>query len=799
MSTIAEGSRGLTSAQAAERSARLGERRASSATRSARQILRSNTFTLVNGITLAFLVLIAAAQAWHDAVFAVVIAINTLIGVAQEIRAKRKLDRLALLVAPRARVRRDGEVRQLPPEEIVPDDVIDLQPGDQLVADGEVVESRSLSIDESILTGEANPVRKSPGDEVLSGAFCSTGVGVYRVTAVGEESFAARVTAEAQTQRDDLSPLQLEINRLLRLCLVVMIPLAAILIGALYIHGTNFQEAAQTATAGLISIVPEGLVLLTSVTFAAGALRLGRSGALVQRLSSVESLASLDTVCLDKTGTLTDGSLELVEVVPRNAEGFEGARRALARLAGAGSVRSATSDAIEAALGNVEREDVASEVPFSSAWKWSGVMFSDGDALVLGAPEALGAAGFADEIARRQATRQRVLVFGRARSLPEVEPDAEEADPPSGFEPMGLAVLEERMRPEAASVIAFLEEQGVDVKILSGDAPATVEAVARAAGFSNTRSMAGVDLPDDPEALADVAERVAVFGRVTPEDKRALIDALRSRGRFVAMVGDGVNDVPAMKRAQVAISFGHGSPIARGSADIVLLEGDFSAIPSGIREGRRILANIRRVAKLFVVKSAFAATLILTVGVAGAAYPLLPRHLSLAALFTVGVPAFALALAPNTGEDASNATFLRDLLRFSLPAGVVSALAVLTSYGATTSLPGRTIADARSVSLLVLVLTGLYLVLLLEDEAMAESKVRARGVIVLMAALLVGLVAALSDPTLRSFFAVTGLGPPEVLLAILGAVFAVGALGILGFPAPLVVVRFLRRVRPALP
>ena len=570
------------------------------------------------------------------------------------------------------------------------------------------------------------------------------------------------------------------------------------LYGALYVHGTSFREAAQTATAGLISIVPEGLVLLTSVTFAAGALRLGRSGALVQRLASVEALASLDTVCLDKTGTLTDGSLELVDVVPATAEAETDARATLARMASAGSVRSATSDAIEAALGNAGREHLVAEVPFSSAWKWSGVSFSDGDTIVLGAPEALGAGGFGEEIARRQATRQRVLVFGRARGLPVVEADAESADPPDGFRPLGLAVLEERMRPEAASVVAFLEDQGVDVKILSGDAPATVEAVARAAGFSNTSAIAGADLPTDPEALADVAERVAVFGRVTPEDKRALVEALRSRGRFVAMVGDGVNDVPAMKRAQVAISFGHGSPIARGSADIVLLEGDFSAIPSGIREGRRILANIRRVAKLFVVKSAFAATLILTVGVAGAAYPLLPRHLSLAALFTVGIPAFALALAPNTGEDPSETSFVRDLLRFSIPAGVVSALAVLASYGATKSLPHRTIADARSVSLLVLVLTGLYLVLLLEDEAMAQSRVRASGVIVLMAALLAGLILALSAPTLRSFFAVTSMGVPEVLLAVLGAVFAVGALGLLGFPAPLVVRRFLRRATPSL-
>ena len=356
---------------------------------------------------------------------------------------------------------------------------------------------------------------------------------------------------------------------------------------------------------------------------------------------------------------------------------------------------------------------------------------------------------------------------------------------PPGFVPLGIVVLRERLRSDAIEVVQFLRDEGVDLKVMSGDAPATVEAVARAVGFENTTTMAGPDVPTDPEGLAEAAERTAVFARVTPEQKQALVQALTDSGRYVAMVGDGVNDVPAMKAARISIALGSGSQIAKGISDIVLISGDYRSIPRGIAEGRRILSNIRRVAKLFVVKSAFAATLILTVGLAGSAYPLLPRHLSLAALFTVGIPSFALALAPSRGRPPS-LDFVKDLLRFSVPGGVVSALAVLAAYGATKSLPDRTLEDARTVAVIVLVLTGLYLILLLEDEAIEESSQRAMGVAVLMVSLLAGFIACFSLPGTREFFELSVPGPIEVLLALLATCFAIGALGLLGFRAPLV-------------
>jgi P-type E1-E2 ATPase len=774
---------GLTSAEAATRLAAAGPRDGPDGSRSARSIVRANVLTLVNGITLAFLVLIAAAGAWNDAIFAGVIAVNTVIGITQELLAKRKLDHLALLIAPRARVRRDGVEQEIAPEGLVVDDVVELGPGDQVVADGVVLAASSLAIDESILTGESDAIGKAPGEQVLSGAYCTAGSGLYRVTAVGGDAFASRLTAEAREAGRRLSTLQLEINRLLRALVLLMLPLAAILVFALSVHHTAFREAAQTATAGLISIVPEGLVLLASITFAAGAVRIARFGALAQQLNAIESLASVDTVCIDKTGTLTDGTLELAEVIPAAGVEDAAARHLLARIAAAGHVRSATSDAIAAALGGGP-EEIVSEIPFSSRWKWSGARFADGTTLVLGAPEVLGAGALAADAEDRQRRRGRVLVFGRVEGLPPAPEAGADVPLPERFMVCGLAVLQERIRPDAVETLAFLAREGIDVKVVSGDAPATVAAVAEAVGLAGGTAIAGPDLPSDPTALEGAALAHGVFARTTPEQKRELVAALIRRGRYVAVIGDGVNDVPAMKAARIAVALGSGSQIARGVADIVLVTDDFGAIPRGIVEGRRILANVRRVAKLFVVKSAFAATLILTVGVSGAAYPLLPRHLSLAATFTVGLPAFALALASSSGRP-KELSFLRDLARFSVPAGCASALAVLAGYAATRALPGRTVADARTVAVIILVLTGLYCVLLLEDDAMARSRVRRGSVLALMGALIAGLALAFALAPVRHFFALAQVGAVEVLLAVLAATFTVGVLGLFGFRAPL--------------
>ena len=786
---------GLTTAQVEERRRALGEPEHDRTSIPLRAIIRRNVFTLINLITLGFLVLILIAGAWKDALFAGVIVINTLIGIVQEVRAKKTLDRLALLIAPRATVRRDGTTSEILADEVVPDDIVQLQPGDQIVADGEIVAARGLAIDESILTGESDHVTRRPGDTVYSGSYCTAGAGVYRVTAVGSEAYANRLTSAAKQVKDQRSPLQLDIDRLLRALLLSMIPLSAALLIAFRIHGTELQQAAETATAGLISVVPEGLILLTSITFALGAVKMGRAGALVQRLNAVESLAGVDTICVDKTGTLTDGTLRLDRVVAAPESTEEDVRRLVGRLAASAEIRSGSSDAIAAEI-PLAAEPVLAELPFSSRWKWSGVQLAD-TTIVLGAPEILGAGALAQAVTEFQEQRGRVLVVGTASGLPPLPEDDDEPLPlPFAFKPVGLIVLEEQMRTDAAEVVGFFRAQGVDLKVISGDAPRTVEAVAAAAGFGDTTAISGADLPlGDLEAMGDVAVAHSVFGRITPEQKRELVDALRRRGRYVAMIGDGVNDVPAMKAARMSIALGSGSQIAKGISDMVLLNGSFSSLPQGVAEGRRILSNIRRVAKLFVVKSSFAAVLILTIGVAGEAYPLLPRHLSLAGAFTVGIPAFLLAVAPSVGLPPT-VPFLRDLLRFSVPAGIVSAIGVLAAYGITRSIPGHDLEDARSAALLVLIFIGYYLILLLEDDAIEQSHVRAWGVGVLMACLIIGILGAYYIPFVADFFLIS---PPDFTewLVILGSVgIAIGILGALGFRAPLFLRGLFRRTPP---
>ena len=462
-----------------------------------------------------------------------------------------------------------------------------------------------------------------------------------------------------------------------------MVPIAAGLLVALHLHRTPIREAVSTATAGCVTLVPEGLVLLASVAFAVGAARMARRGALVQRLSAVESLAGVDVVCVDKTGTLTDGTLALDEIVPLGGHSEAEVRAELGAFATSLAGRNPTADAIADALGGVVLR-VQVEVPFSSRWKWSGLTLRSGETQVLGAPDVLlgqlaDAGSIAALVDPRAREQRRVLLFARA-STPLAEPGDGEPVVPR-LEAIGLVALTERMRDHTSETIAFMHGAGIAVKVISGDGPVTVEAVARAAGLQTTgRVITGPELPREPRELGMAAERCVVFARIQPEQKRALVEALVRNGRRVAMVGDGVNDVPALKASQVAIALGSGSQIAKGVADLVLVGLNFAAIPAAVEEGRKILRNVRRVAKLFVAKSVFAAVLILTVGIAGGAYPFLPRQLSLAAAFTVGLPTFFLALAPPPPERAGRG-FLREILAFAVPAGMVLGFAVLLGHG----------------------------------------------------------------------------------------------------------------------
>ncbi|UJA19546.1 HAD-IC family P-type ATPase [Thermoleophilia bacterium SCSIO 60948] len=708
---------GLTSAEAARRLSELGEREPPSS-RSVASIVVANVVTPFNAIIGVFFILILSLQLWADAIFGFIAMVNSAIGIRSELKAKRTLDELALLVAPRARVIRDGRDVELRAEEVVPGDIVRVEPGDQLIADGPVRSSRGLQMDESLLTGEADGIAKAPGDRMMSGSFCVSGSGTYELDAVREDSYAERLAGEAREFRHPPSPLQQEINRILLATVIVLVPLAALVLFSFNARSVPFVEAAQTATAGLVTLVPEGLVLLMSVTFALAAQRLARRETLVQQIAATEALASVDTICVDKTGTLTDGSLDLVAIVAPDGAPNGSAERALARFAASAGERNRTLGVI-AERHPAPAEPVVAEVPFSSRWKWSGMTLGGPDprTYVLGAPDVLAEAGalvlpgeLAASLREHTHAGRRVVAFGRAERLP----DDPASEPAPSLEPIALVVLSERLRPDALETVEFMRSQAVDLKLISGDARETVTAVAAAVGIPpGAGVIEGSRLPTERHELARAAENNTVFCRITPEQKKTLVAALSDRGRFTAMIGDGVNDVPALKSAKLAVAMGSGAQITKGIADIVLLSDAFSMLPRAVAEGRRIARNIHRLGRLYLTKSVYAGVLIALTAILGLTFPFLPRHLTVAALLTIGIPSFLLAILPSEGP-LYRGRLLRSLSAFAFPAGIASAIASLASFWLVDGLFGGSIEEGRTAATTTLVVVGLAFILLLE-------------------------------------------------------------------------------------
>jgi magnesium-transporting ATPase (P-type) len=761
--------RGLSSAEASKRLRQLGPPPETSS-RSTASIIAGNVFTLFNAIIGVFFVLILSLGLLADAVFGLIAIVNSYIGIRQELRAKRTLDELAVLVAPHAKVVRDGSVQELGAEEVVPGDLVRVEPGDQLVADGEVVDSRGMTLDEAMLTGEAEGVRKAAGDQALSGSFCLAGSGSYQVDAVREESYAGRLAGEAKAFRHPPSPLQDEVNRVIVACTYVMIPLAAILLLTLQVRNVDLIEAAQTATAGLVTLIPEGLVLLMSVTFAYAAVRLAGRDTLVQQMSATESLAAVDTICVDKTGTLTDGELRLIGVETADGIDPEEAGRALGRFAASAGDRNRTLEAIASEY-PARAATVSGEVPFSSVWKWSGLRFGR-HSYVLGAPDVLeraGALSLPPDLRRRleqeTSAGRRVVAFGES---PEPLPD----DPASAAPPLkavALVVLEETLRPDAAETIAFIREEDVDLKLISGDARATVTAVAYGVGVSrDARVIDGSELPDDPEGLAAAAERHSIFCRIAPEQKRALVAALRESGRYTAMIGDGVNDVPALKQARLAVAMGSGAQVTKGIADVVLLKDQFARLPEAIAEGRKIARNIHRLGRLYLTKTVYAAALIMLVAVPGFAFPFLPRHLTLAAFITIGVPSFVLALMPSDGP-LYRGRLLRALAAFAVPAGLATALGSILSFFLVDTVFGGSLQAGRTAATTTLIVLGLSFVLLLERGPGREHIAIQSNMLVMIIALAGLFAGILGIGPLRDFFEMELLTSGQWFISLLSA------------------------------
>jgi magnesium-transporting ATPase (P-type) len=743
---------GLTEVEASRRLAERGPPAPPATSRSTASIVRANVLTPFNAILAVLGVLTLVFADWRDALFLFIIVANSGIGIWQELRAKRSLDRLASLVAPKATVVRDGATRDVAVGEVVKGDLVQIQAGDQVVADGPVSESAGLALDESILTGESRPIQRSPGEEVRSGSFAVEGAGSYTVEAVGDDSYAQRLAGEAREFRHPRSPLEVAVNYLLYALVGLMVPLGLMLLVVLVKGESSTREAITTAVAGIVTLVPEGLILLMSVTFAAAALQLSRRGALAQQLNAIESLASVDLICLDKTGTLTEPGLRVVSLEPAAGVDEGRLRGELARFAASSPSKNATLLAL-GGIGDAPVEEVSESVPFSSSRRWSALRLG-GEGFVLGAPELFPLGPLAAVAEEEQRAGRRVVAFGTTNG------SFEQLD---GLEPLGVAVLAEELRAQARDTVGFFQQEGVELKVMSGDAPETVGAIARDAGIEGE-----VTAGDQP---VEVLVGAAVVGRISPEGKRAVVEALRDRGRYVAMVGDGVNDVPALKASRLAIAQGSGSEMARSVADVVLVNGDFAAVPEMVAQGRKILRNLQRVTKLFAAKSAFAAFLILSIGLTDEPYPLLPRHLTLAATLTVGVPAFFLALAPSSGPWRTEG-FLREVGRFAVPAGTFAGIGVLFAYLFTVNVAGVPLEEARTAATTVLIAIGLYLVVALE----AAPGTRRTWVGILVGGLVLTYLIVLAVGGLRHFFGLETLGGWGLLGTLGGITVAVGGL-----------------------
>ena len=753
---------GLTAAQVAERVAAGQVNDAPNVnSRSISDIIKANTLTWFNGLIGAMWIVMLVIAPIQDSLFGFVIVANTAIGIIQEYRAARALAKLAVIGEAKPVVRRDGIDVCVSAHDVVLGDVIVLTTGDQLVVDGEMLFADGLEIDESLLTGEADPVDMKPADQVMSGSFVVAGSGLYRATRVGRDSFAAGLTEQAKKFHQTNSELRDSINKFIRLLSYLLLPVGLLLFLSQWLRADlPIKEVLRGTIAGMVTMVPEGLVLLTSIAMAVAVIRLAAKKVLVQDLPAVEVLARVDTICVDKTGTLTEPGMQVRDVVSLVDSQMTSA--ALGALAAVESSPNPTLQAVGARYPN-PAWTVQQSVPFSSARKWSAATFADHGTWVIGAPEML--LGDGDPVRARADTiaadGARVLLLATGADTPSAETG------PGEVRPVALVVIDQTLRPDAAETVAYFLEQDVRVKVISGDNAATVGAIAARAGVPGAENPVDArTLPSDTVEIAEVLATASVFGRVTPAQKQSMVDALHLQGCTVAMTGDGVNDVLALKSADLGIAMGSGSGATRAVAQLVLLDDKWSVMPSVVAEGRRVLGNIERVADVFLTKSFYAIFISIATGVFAVAFPFLPRHLSLIGALTIGIPGFFLALMPNT--ERFRPGFFKRVIVFTAPAGAVAALAAFTSYGTALNI-GESLGDAQSAATVTLFIVTTAVLI---QSARPLSLLRL-GIVALMIVLFLGV---LFIPFFSNFFALS-LGPERYSFVAI-AVGLIGAGGI---------------------
>ncbi len=754
---------GLSAAEVAERTAR-GEVNVDAGvrTRSVRQIVRENTLTLFNAINAILAVFVLVTGSYKNMLFMVVIVCNTLIGIVQEIRSKRTTDRLSIVASSKASVLRDGALVELPLDALVRDDIIELGRGDQIPADSVVVKG-SCDVNESLLTGESTLVKKRPGDELMSGSYLNAGTVRARVVHVGAENYAAKISAEAKQHKAVNSEIMNSLNGIIKFVSFIILPLGALLFARQhFLTGTETNEAILSTVSALVGMIPEGLILLTSTVLAVAVVRLAKSRVLVQQLYCIETLARVDTLCLDKTGTITTGKMEVAAVCPVPGVPQTMVDMAFASIARADEDPNDTAQAIVEHFAGADAAVLHASrvVPFSSDKKWSGAVFDDGSAYVMGAGQFI----LGDALSAVADQQNELAADARVLLLAQVDGFDEEGDIVGAPKPLGFIAIHDQIRATAAQTVRYFKEQGVDLKVISGDDPRTVSGIASQVGVPRAEAYVDATTLADDAAIAEAIERYSVFGRVKPEQKKAFVVALQEKGHIVAMTGDGVNDTLALKQADCSVAMAAGSDAARNVAQLVLVDNDFAAMPKVVAEGRRSINNLQRSASLFLVKTLLSMTLAVLFILLPWQYPFQPIQMTLISAFTIGLPSFVLALEPN--KDRIKGRFLENVIVKSIPGATCAVLTILI-----VNTVGYNVLhlDYEHVSTLCVLLTAWIGALLIVRLSIPFTPIRAA----LLAVVVGGTV--LGATVLHGLF---GIEPFTFGMTVLFTVLAIGVTGL---------------------
>jgi cation-transporting P-type ATPase E len=737
--------------------------------RSYAQIIRQNVFTFINTVLFAIGIVLVILGLYTDALLSVGIAmLNVIVGMVQEMRAKRTLDKIALLTRPKATVLRDSQEKVVDPTEVVLGDILVLTPGDQIVVDGKVVGDGKMDVDESLLTGESDLISKQAGDPVYSGSFCVTGKASYEAEKVGADSFANKLTSSARAFRQIKTPLQKDVDFVIRVLVLLSVWLGILFGISTVVTKMPLTESARIA-AVVTGLIPNGLFFMISIAYAMGAVRMAGRGALIQQSNAVESMSNVNVLCLDKTGTLTTNRIHMNEVVPIGIEDSE-FRRILGIFAASATAGNRTSEALAESCPG-DKRPVVDEVPFSSARKWSSMSFDNDDlrgVYVLGAPEILHpylqeGSELPAQMGEWADKGLRVLLFAHRPEVTPLHDSLDQPQLPPDLYPLGIISFSDELRAEAESTLKGFAETGIRLKIISGDNPHTVAALAKQAGLSgDINVISGPELDEMTDAqFGQTAEETTIFGRITPQQKEKLVDTLRSHGHYVAMIGDGVNDVLSLKKAQIGIAMQSGSQAARGVADIVLMNDSFAALPSAFGEGQRIINGMQDIMRLFLSRVFFQTLIIIGAAIIGLGFPITPIHMSLLSLFTVGIPVLFLAAWARPGQPKGR--IIESVMHFVLPAGLtlfIWGLGIFIAYLLTTP-QADALPLARTMLTTLTTFGGLLLIVFVEpptqfwtggDELSGDWRPT-----IVAAALAIVYILIMLVPSLRDFFELSAL------------------------------------------